>query len=153
MGYGMLWGYMGTKFEWGRTAERATAVLPATTVGNLFTIAGGRILLTAIVGEVTTVIQTQANVTKLVFDPTVTGSNVDLCATLDITADAVGTLYTITGTAATAMQSGLAAPSMSIPWVLQAGAIGLSCGATNTGSVKWKIWYTPLDAGVVVAAA
>jgi len=153
MGYFNQWGYTATKVNWGRTVERATAALPASTVGNLFTITGGRILLTAIVGEVTTVIQTQLNNTKVVFDPTVTGSNVDLCAVLDITGDAVGTLYSITGTAATAMQSGLAVVSMTTPWVLQAGAIALSCSATNTGSVKWKIWYTELDSGVVVAAA
>lgn len=153
MGYGLQWGYVATKLNWGQTAERATANLPQTTTGNLFTITGGRILLTAIVGEVTTVIQTQLNNTKVVFDPTVTGANVDLCANLDITADAVGTLYSITGTATDAMASGLGVASMATPWILQPGAIALTCSASNTGQVKWKIWYTTMDDGAVVAAA
>src|SRR6185312_4831208 len=88
----------------GILVNRATASLPATTTASLFTISTGRILLTSIVGEVTTVIQTQADNTKLQFDPTDAGATQDLCAVLDITADAVGTMYSITGTPGTAMQ-------------------------------------------------
>jgi hypothetical protein len=44
----------------GASVSRAAAALPASTTGNLFTVTGGRILLTGIVGQVTTVIQTQA---------------------------------------------------------------------------------------------
>ena len=142
-----------TKLSLGTSVERAAANLPQSTTGNLFTITGGRILLTGVLGEVTTVIETQANNAKLVFDPTITGSNVDLCANLNISADVVGSLYTITGTAANAMVDGLGVVAMASPWVLQAGAIALTCSASNTGQVKWKIWYMPLDAGVTVAAA
>ena len=53
---------------------RATATLPQTTAEALYTITGGRILLVSIIGEVTTVIQTQANNTKLTFNPTATGA-------------------------------------------------------------------------------
>jgi hypothetical protein len=137
----------------GSSVSKAAAALPATTTGNLFTITGGRILLTGIVGEVTTVIQTQACNTKVVFDPTATGSNVDLCANLDITGAVVGSFFTITGTAATAMQNGLAVVGMTIPWVLQPGAVALTTAATNSGQVKWKMWYMPIDSGVTVAAA
>lgn len=142
-----------TYMKFGRSVEKASAALPASTVGNLFTITGGRIMLTAIVGEVTVVIQTQANNTKLVFDPTVAGSNVDLCAVTDITGDTVGHLYTITGTAGDALVTALAVKAMVTPVILQPGAIALSCAATNTGEAKWKMWYMPLDSGVTVAAA
>ena len=136
----------------GHSVSRATATLPQSTVGNLFTVSTGRVLLTGIIGEVTTVIQTQANNTKIVFDPTVTGANVDLCAILDITADAIGTLYSITGTVANAMLSGFAVQAQLTPIVLQPGAIALSCSASSTGSVKWDMWYLPLDTGAMVAA-
>lgn len=142
-----------TKLSLGTSVEKAAAGLPAGTVGNLFTITGGRILLTNILGEVTTVIQTQANNTKLVFDPTVTGSNVDLCAVLNISADVVGSFYSITGTFSDAMVNGLAVNGMSTPIILQPGAIALETAATNTGEIKWKMWYMPLDSGVTVAAA
>lgn len=138
----------------GPSVSKAAANLPASTANaELFAITGGRILLTAIVGEVTTVIQTQACNLKITFNPTVAGNAVDLCADLNISAFAVGTLLSITGTVADAMVSGLAVRSMTTPLILQPGGIEIDTSATNTGQVKWKMWYMPLDAGVAVAAA
>lgn len=141
----------------GFRVERATAALPQTTGASIFTITGGRVRITSIIGEVTTVIQTQANNTKLVFNPDDTGASQDLCAVLDITADAVGTMYSITGTPATAMQDALNFLSsnkvLAAPLVLKAGAIELNCAASNTGSVKWTVTYQPLDDGAAVVAA
>ena len=141
-----------------KTCERATAALPQTTDGALFRVTGGKIRVLGIYGEVTTVIQTQANNTKLKFNPAGTGSDVDLCAVLDISADAVGTIYSIVGVVATAMKSttlwgvlpadNIAAPGL----VLAPGDIELDCAASNTGSVKWTIEYEVVDAGANVAA-
>ena len=39
------------------------------------------------------------------------------------------------------------------PLVVNVGTIDLDCAASNTGSVKWSIWYVPLDDGAVVTAA
>ena len=132
---------------------RAPATLPATTATPYFTVTG-KIKLLDIVGEVTTVIQTQANNTKLIANPTV-GADVDLCAVNDITADAVGTIYTITGTLANAMvatTSG-AGVAQAAPLVIAAGTIDLSCAATNTGATKWLVRYQPLESGARVFAA
>jgi hypothetical protein len=141
----------------GVKVQRTTAALPQTTTSTLFTISGGKVLITSLVGEVTTVIQTQADATKLTFDPTDAGATQDLSATLDITADAVGTLYSLTGTPATAMQDALNfLPSNKVlaqPLVLKPGAILLDCAASNTGSVKWDLCYIPLDNGAAVVAA
>ena len=70
-------------FIWGTRVDRATATLPQTTNAPIFTIAGGRVTVYLLVGEVTTIIQAQANATKLTAVPTA-GSAVDLCATVDI---------------------------------------------------------------------
>lgn len=141
----------------GVKVQRATAALPQTAAGALFTVTGGKVLITSLVGEVTTVIQTQADNTKLTFDPTDAGATQDLCAVLDITADAVGTMYSITGTPATALQDSLNfLPSSKVPAqpiVLKPGSILLDCAASNTGSVKWDLTYIPLDNGASVAAA
>lgn len=138
----------------GTKVDRATAALPQTTTGNLFTVTGGRILLTSIVGEVTTVIQTQANNTKLVSTPT-TGTAVDICAVLDISADEVGCLYGITGVFSDAMVGSNAGATtvQQRATVIPVGNIKLSCAASNTGSVKWSMTYIPLDDGASVAAA
>lgn len=142
------------KSLFGVRVNRATAALPQTTQSALFTVATGRILLTSIVGQVTTVIQTQANNTKIVSNPT-TGSDVDLCAVLDITADQVGCLYGITGLFSDAMVGANAGATV-VPRnavVIPVGTIDLSCAASNTGSVKWSITYVPLDDGASVTAA
>ncbi|MEA5366096.1 hypothetical protein VA596_41670 [Amycolatopsis sp., V23-08] len=138
----------------GRKVDRATAALPQTAAGTLFTVTGGRIVLTSIVGEVTTVIQTQANNTKLQSVPT-TGSAVDLCAVLDITADEVGCLYGITGLFSDALVGAAAGASVlpRNPVIVPIGAIKLNCAASNTGAVKWSITYVPLDDNASVAAA
>jgi len=143
-----------TSLKLGARVDRATADLPATTQSALFTITGGRVMILGIVGEVTTVIQTQANNTKLVSNPT-TGTDVDICAVLSITAKEVGTLFGITGLFSDALVGANAGATVlpRNPVVLPAGTLDLSCAATNTGKVKWSLWYLPLDDGAYVTAA
>ncbi len=142
-----------------RITERPAAALPQTAAGTLFNITGGKVRILGIYGEVTTVIQTQANATKLQFVSTTPGATTDLCGTLDITAKAVGSVFSITGTLATAMKvttnnmvvpaDDLAAPGL----VLGAGAIKLNCAASNTGATKWTVLWVPIDSGANLAAA
>jgi len=137
----------------GFRVTRAAAVLPATS-DDLFTISGGRVMMTQIIGEVTVVVQTQANDTKLVFNPTATGASQDLCAVLDISADAVGELYTITGVVADAMRSDLLiGQGMTNPLILSEGVIELAVADENTGSVAWTLYYLPIDDGARVVSA
>ena len=136
----------------GIRVQKATAVLPQSTDGTLFTITGGQILVVSLIGEVTTVIQTQANDTKIKFNPTATGADQDLCSVLDITADAVGEIYTISGSGDGLRSSLLIGnPVLSAPLLLSEGLIELDCAASNTGSVKWDLIYVPLDAAATVA--
>lgn len=142
-------GRLGDAFYTGRAA----ATLPATADTPYFTVTG-KIKLLDIVGEVTTVVETQANNTKLIANPTV-GADVDLCAVNDISADAAGTIYGITGTLANAMvatTSG-AGVSQAAPVTVAAGSIDLSCAATNTGATAWGVRYVPLEPGARVFAA
>jgi len=125
--------------------ERSTDTLPQSTLGSLFVVSG-KILLTNIVGEVTTAIQNQANLAKLVSNPTV-GADVNLCQTLNISNDTVGTMYNITGTLShdmIATTSG-AVESQGGMIVVSDGTIDLDCSASSTGSVQWTLHYSPLD--------
>jgi len=140
--------------RYGYKAERGATALPASAAAALFNVTGGRVAITKIVGQVTTVIETKANNTKLTANPTV-GTSVDICAVLNITADEVGTLYGITGTNTDALigiNAG-ALPGQTRDVVVNAGTIDLDCAATNTGAVKWSIWYVPIDEGATVTAA
>lgn len=138
----------------GIRVDRATATLPQTAAAAIFTITGGRVAIMGILGEVTTAIQNQACNTKLTANPT-TGTSSDICAVLSIADDEVGCLYGITGTVGDAMIGANAgyAPLPARPIVVNVGTIDLDCAASNTGSVKWSIWYAPLDDGAYVTAA
>ena len=82
---------------------KATAQLPQTATGNIFTVSG-RVLVKKLIGEVTTVLTATATTVKVVFDPTGADTAADLSAVLTVTSDPVGTLYSIVGVAATAMK-------------------------------------------------
>ena len=142
----------------GIRVDRAAATLPQTGQYDLFTVSGGMVKVLGILGEVTTVIQTQANNTNIEFNPTAaTLADSDLCAVLDISADVVGTLYTIDGTAGNAMvdsgTTGFLIHTLAQPIYMSEGAIELHCAASNTGEVKWSIWYVPLEPGAKIEAA
>jgi hypothetical protein len=131
---------------------KAAATLPESTTQTLFTVSTGNVELISLVGEVTTVVQTQANATKLTYNPTGTGASTDLCATLDITADAVGTFYSITGIFTDPLQSGIwIASGLMYPLVLGPGTIELDCAATNTGATQWFALYRAIESGASMA--
>jgi len=132
--------------------SKATATLPQSTTAAKFTVSGGKVLICDIIGEVTTIIQAGANNMKLISNPTV-GADVDLCATLDIDGDAVGTTYHITGTLADAMvaKTSGAGESQASPIEVSAGTIDISCSASKTGAIKWTLFYIPIDAGAKVS--
>ena len=143
-----------TPFTVGRRVDRATATLPQTTASAIFTISGGRVLMLGIVGEVTTAIQNQANNTKLVANPTA-GTDVDVCAVLSTANKEAGTLFGITGLFSDALVGANAGATVwpRNPVILPIGTLDLSCAASNTGSVKWSLYYVPLDDGAIVTAA
>jgi len=133
--------------------QRATAVIPQTGASTLFTVtAPVRIL--DIIGEVTTTVQTQANSVQLQAFPTV-GSSVSLCADLNITAFATGTILGITGTLANAMTSNAngVLVSQAAPVTVPAGTVKLVSTASNTGNIKWMVRYQPIIPGARVFSA
>jgi len=137
--------------------QRVTTALPATTTDAIFTVSGGRVLVQALIGEVTTVIQTQACNLKVTINPT-TGTSGDVAADLNISADEVGALYLVAGDGSaldggTAGGAFVAAGSSVTPFVVPIGTLDITTSATNTGSIKWDLWYTPLDEAAYVEAA
>ena len=141
-----------TKVMLGARVDRATANI--TTGLALFNILGGRVLVKLILGEVTTIIETKPVNFKLQANPTV-GTTNDLSANLDLSAKEAGTLLTISGTAATPTQAGSsgAVLGQAIPVIVAVGAVEAVVGATHTGSIKFSLFYVPIDDGAYVEAA
>ena len=135
------------------TVYKADTAIATTADKSLFTVTG-LVEIVEIVGKVGTVIETQANNTLLKINPT-DGADVDLCAALDISADAAKSFYSITGTLADALvntpSGAFAQQAASI--VVNAGVIELETAADNTGTIKWMLRYRPLEAGARVFAA
>jgi hypothetical protein len=141
----------------GWQVSRATAALPAGVKGSIFTITGGRILVRLLVGEVTTVLG--ATVTSLVIGNTPTVGNAvanSLATTAVVTSAPVGTHFVANPGGALVLditnQNGVAAGA-GYPFLCPAGAIDITPTATDTGSVKWDLWYLPIDPGASVVAA
>lgn len=139
----------------GKRVDRATADIITGAAVAVFTVTG-RVLLTALIGEVTTIIGAGATNAKFQFNPTV-GTTVDLCANLDIDADEVGALYSIDGVPGTAMlrsESG-AVRNMGATRgiVLGPGQIEFVTSADRTGSIKLQARYFPIDPGAALVAA
>lgn len=142
------------------TSAGAGIALPATTTGQLFRVKGGRVVVKALLGEVTTVIQTQADnlkvsSKKLDNASAAVGTAVDIAANLDVTAIEVGGMLFVEGDGTALVKStaggALIGPNSGM-WIAAQGEIYLTTSATNTGAVKWDLWYQPLDSGAFVEA-
>jgi hypothetical protein len=148
----------------GIRVEKAAFTLPATASTEMFTVSGGRVVVTSLFGEVTTVVQSQACNLNVTIDPTGAGAAADLVAATEINGDAVGTFYSVSGIQAallgTQKEGGTEVPTHALAkmpvgggFLVPAGSIYLKTSATNTGATKWVMTYIPLDDGASVVAA
>lgn len=142
----------------GIIASKAAAASPLVTGStvNLFTVAGGRILLVALIGEVTTIIQAQATTVQFISTPT-TGSVINLSgSTTDLTGLEVGGRITLGNPPAAATQvvktnAGYTNLQSALT-IIPIGTIGVTYSAASTGAIKYDLLYIPLDSAAVVAA-
>lgn len=131
----------------------ASKSLPATTTGDLFTVTG-LVEVIAIIGVVTTVVQTQACNLKL--STVSNGATTDISADLNITGALAQSRMSITGTFANATintAKGVPVARQATPIVIQEGTIIATTSATNTGAIRWMIRYKPMQEGARIVAA
>ena len=132
---------------------------------NLFTVTG-LVLVTGIVGQVTTAI-TVANTVKLQVNPT-TGTNSDLSAATDLgtTDTPAGNLLTISGAPTGSIVSGIGAASafpiakVSADYLGAASGIYVAAGTIDQvtatgadGAITWYLSWVPIAANSAVVAA
>lgn len=134
-------------------AMTASKTLPASTTWALFNVVW-LVEVIAIVWVVTTVIQTQACNLKL---STVSNSaTTDICADLNISANAAQSRYSITWTFANTLintAKWVPVARQATSFIAQEGTIIATTSATNTGAVRWAIRYKPLQEWARIYAA
>ena len=152
-------------YDFPNQPERSIAKAPSNiATGDLFSVVGGPILVAQLVGLVTTVVETQACTLKVLVDPTTGAGTTDVCANhANISADAAGTLYYVTGDFSDTLQEmdpasngAVEAPTtydLNGPWLCAPGTIELSASDTNTGVIRWSMLYKALDPNVRVYVA
>ena len=141
----------------GIKVTRAAADVFDGTQTALFTVAGGKVAITALLGEVSgAAIDGGGSNTKFVTNPTV-GTDADMCAVLDINADELGTIYSCSMDGSVALQGGSGGGAY-IPqryFTVPEGTIDLSSAAdVGTGGAlgSFELWYIPLDDGATVTS-
>ncbi len=135
---------------------------------DLFTVTG-KVLITLIIGEGTTVMDGGASTVKL----NEKASSIDLCAATTITSDAAGEMYMLSGQL-DALLNGGGTPALKVagltaehdsatdrspahsPIVFD-GQGGLTIESTETGDdsgeILWTLFYIPIEDGASVEAA
>ena len=131
----------------GESEGTEPVALPQTGQSSIFTITGV-VEIVKFMGFVTTQIGAVANNMKAIANSTA-GTDVDLCATVDVNADNVGTIYSLTGTLANAMVKTAgngagntgAFESQSSGITVTAGTIDINCSASDGGGgrVQWAV--------------
>jgi hypothetical protein len=154
--------------SYGTLVTGGAKTLPASTTGHIFTVSGGRVIVTSLTGVITTVIQSQATTLSVGNTPTGgSASTASFCATLDLNGKAVGTSLAVPQAKASALMSSGAdgtllwnstsgAQGVVIPngglLLVPAGTIDVTTVATSTGAVQWSVTYLPYDAGATITA-
>jgi hypothetical protein len=143
----------------GTKVEAPAAVLPATATANIFTVAGGRVAITGLVGVCTTVCSATATTLALGTAPTVgTANTTGLTSATAITSKEAGTMVSLPPAVGSGLvvgtNAGVAAQlSGQGACVVSAGTITITTSATNTGAFRWTLTYIPFDDGASVAAS
>ena len=156
----LLHGYQLRALNYGTQVITSAKTLPATTTATLFTVSSGAVIVTSLLGLVSTVVQSSDPQVTLGTAPTSgTAEVAGIASSTSIASAEVGTWLTVQPSsglpgALVVMASAAKAGNtvfLPAPFVVSAGTITWTTGATKTGAVIWYLTYIPLDTGASVA--
>jgi hypothetical protein len=141
----------------GTRVERAAALQPQTGQAAIFTISGGKVLVTGLVGQVVVATPATTNTLAVVGNPTA-GTDVVWASAVSTASLEVGAIITLGVTSGGALVPKNAGGGNAISgYVGYVGNVGtldlLTTGSAATGTIKWTLTYVPIDDGAAVAAA
>ncbi len=138
------------------TAYKETAILPASGIGTLFTIQGGPIMVTSLMGRVTTQISGTQTI-SININPTNSAAR-DMASVVTITNDLVHNIYKLNATFGSPLVVSTQLGGEEVgnpPFFISEGIITVTSTATDTtGLVEWYLtWYALHPAAGVRAGA
>jgi hypothetical protein len=141
----------------GTRVTRAAALQPQTGQAAIFTVAGGKVLVTGLIGEVVVATPSTTNTLKITGNPT-SGTDVDWTSATSTASLEAGSMIHLGLTAGGALIVKAAGGGGTIDAyngrVAQVGTIDLvTSGSAATGTIKWTLFYVPIDDNAVVTAA
>ena len=128
----------------------------ATSTDDLFVVSG-KCLVTALVGEVTSVVATTTSLQLVTSVGTRT-----LCASTDIVTEIAGTLYVVTGdqdevlsgTTQNTVGFAMSATRFEKPlFMINDNVIVQSINGAGTGLIEWNLFYIPIEAGATITSS
>jgi hypothetical protein len=137
---------------------KSSLALDGGSVADVFTIAGGYIMIEGLIGFVTEAVSANACNMLWAFDPTIGASDTPICANVDINAMALGSCFYAEGdaTAGVIVANGTDVGSMmTTPIIGPPGGIDMDLANSNptTGIADVILVWRPLSAGAYVTVA
>jgi hypothetical protein len=143
--------------EYGFQVNKLAQTLPATATATLFTVTGGRVVITSLIGTASTAIGATACNLSLGTAPTGgTANTAGITTNLALAAREVGTHFWLpaVGVANPLIMGANAGTAAQLTggsaYVVQTGTVTWTTSATNTGALNWAMTYIPLDTGASV---
>lgn len=153
-------GYQLRSLIFGTQVIKAAQNLPQTATSTLYTVSGGSVLVTNLVGVVSgTAIQNQACTLALGTVPTTgTASSTGLATATSIINKEIGTWMApqaSSGAGGALVVGTNAGSTVFLPapmaFIVPPGTISWTTSASNTGKIAWYLNYVPLDTGASVS--
>ena len=127
---------------------RCAAYSPTAATVEKFTITGGAILVHLMYGTIVTTLETTASNVSVVINPT-TGTSGTVASTADASALVAGDHILVEGDGtAIIVAAGAAhwvASGVQGKWIADIGGIDVVHAAAMTGSLRWDLFWEPLD--------
>ena len=133
-----------------RTADYS----PTAATVEKFTITGGTVLVHLMLGVVTSTLETTASNVSVVVNPT-TGTSDDIATTADATGIATGNFILVEGDGTAAIVAAgvrIFPNGAPTPFLAPIGGIDVVHAAAMTGTLRWDLWWEPLDENARVTA-
>lgn len=153
----IIQGYQLREIAFGVQVLKAAQNTPQTATADLFTVAGGSVLVTSLLGLVTTVTPSTVNTLALGTAPTTgTAETAGIASATSIASQEAGTWLATqasSGAAGALVVGGHAGNALFLPapFVVSAGFITWTTTGSATGQIAWYLTYVPLDTGASVS--